>query len=101
MANKTLARAKDAKDDEFYTQLSDIENELGHYGERFRLRWLSPPYIRKDPYPQKKLITDITAAAVTARRLFCRVPTGYNTVCSDKFLFFKKEGERYGSNWFL
>ena len=38
MANKTLARAKDAKDDEFYTQLSDIENELGHYGEHFRGR---------------------------------------------------------------
>ena len=36
MANKTLNAAKAAKNDEFYTQLSDIENELRHYKEHFR-----------------------------------------------------------------
>ena len=36
MANKNLNHAKKAKKDEFYTQLSDIENELRHYREHFR-----------------------------------------------------------------
>lgn len=34
--NKSLNKAKDAKLDEFYTQRSDIENELAHYAEHFR-----------------------------------------------------------------
>ena len=36
MANKNLNAAKEAKKDEFYTQLSDIENELRHYRQHFR-----------------------------------------------------------------
>lgn len=36
MANKTFDKAKNAKEDEFYTQLSEIENELKHYKEHFR-----------------------------------------------------------------
>ena len=36
MARKDLAQAKSAKQDEFYTQLSDIEKELRHYTEHFR-----------------------------------------------------------------
>lgn len=36
MARKDLAQAKDAKKDEFYTQLSDIEKEMVHYREYFR-----------------------------------------------------------------
>lgn len=36
MANKNLNQAKNAKKDEFYTQLVDIENELRHYREHFR-----------------------------------------------------------------
>ena len=35
MANKNLNQAKNAKKDEFYTQLVDIENELRHYKEHF------------------------------------------------------------------
>lgn len=35
MANSTLHRASKAKNDEFYTQLSDIENELIHYTKHF------------------------------------------------------------------
>ncbi len=36
MANKNLHAAKTAKNDEFYTQLSDIEKELCHYRDFFR-----------------------------------------------------------------
>ena len=35
MANVSLSNAKKAKNDEFYTQLSDIENELKHYKNHF------------------------------------------------------------------
>ncbi len=34
--NRSLHEANRAKKDEFYTQLSDIENELKHYKEHFR-----------------------------------------------------------------
>lgn len=34
--NRTLSSAKAAKQDEFYTQLSDIENELKHYRQHFK-----------------------------------------------------------------
>ena len=34
--NKSLTKANKAKEDEFYTQLSDIEKELVHYREYFR-----------------------------------------------------------------
>ncbi len=34
--NKNLHKAKNAKKDEFYTQLADIEKELRHYKEHFR-----------------------------------------------------------------
>jgi len=36
MANENLHKAKAAKMDEFYTQLSDIERELKHYREHFK-----------------------------------------------------------------
>ena len=36
MANKNLTAAKKAKNDEFYTQLSDIEKELCHYKHHFK-----------------------------------------------------------------
>lgn len=35
MANSNLTNAKKAKNDEFYTQLSDIENELKNYKDQF------------------------------------------------------------------
>ena len=34
--NKTLSAAKNEKNDEHYTQLSDIENEVRHYRDQFR-----------------------------------------------------------------
>ena len=36
--NKNLGVAKEVKNDEFYTQLSDIENELKHYKNHFKNR---------------------------------------------------------------
>ena len=36
MANKNLNKAKEAKKDEFYTRLEDINNELRYYREHFR-----------------------------------------------------------------
>ena len=35
VSNRALSRAKSAKQDEFYTQLADIENELRHYRAQF------------------------------------------------------------------
>ena len=34
--NESLRRARRQRNDEFYTQLSDIENELRHYTRHFR-----------------------------------------------------------------
>ena len=34
--NRSLSRARDAKQDEFYTQLGDISNELKHYKAQLR-----------------------------------------------------------------
>ncbi|GHT06675.1 hypothetical protein FACS189423_11590 [Bacteroidia bacterium] len=36
MANENLHKANKAKNDEFYTQLSDIEKELRHYKQQFK-----------------------------------------------------------------
>ena len=36
MANKNLHKAKEAKNDEFYTQLNDVSEELRHYKEHFK-----------------------------------------------------------------
>ncbi|NOR84666.1 hypothetical protein GQ473_00970, partial [archaeon] len=36
MSNAQLHKAKAAKNDEFYTCLEDIENELQHYEEQFK-----------------------------------------------------------------
>lgn len=35
-ANRTLSKARSAKQDEFYTQLNDISNELKHYKDQLR-----------------------------------------------------------------
>ena len=36
MANANLTNAKKAKNDEFYTQLTDIEKEIRHYKDFFK-----------------------------------------------------------------
>ena len=39
MANANLTNAKKAKNDEFYTQLTDIEKEMRHYKSFFKDRF--------------------------------------------------------------
>lgn len=34
--NSNLSKAKTAKNDEFYTQMTDVEKELKHYKEHFK-----------------------------------------------------------------
>ncbi|HRU18482.1 MAG TPA: adenine-specific methyltransferase EcoRI family protein, partial [Bacteroidia bacterium] len=34
--NKNLKKAKNSKNDEFYTELTDIEKELRHYKDHFK-----------------------------------------------------------------
>lgn len=41
MATSSLQRAKTAKNDEFYTQLKDIENELKHYKDQLKDKVIS------------------------------------------------------------
>ena len=36
LANENLHKAKEAKNDEFYTQLYDVSEELRHYKEHFK-----------------------------------------------------------------
>lgn len=36
LANENLHKAKEAKNDEFYTQLNDVSEELRHYKEHFK-----------------------------------------------------------------
>lgn len=48
MANENLQKAKEAKNDEFYTQLNDVAEELRHYqhfgniyrGAKAERRWM-------------------------------------------------------------
>lgn len=41
--NSHLHKAKKAKNDEFYTRYEDIENELSHYGEHLKGKWIYSP----------------------------------------------------------
>tara|TARA_R110000744_G_scaffold275052_1_gene388020 strand:- start:348 stop:617 length:270 start_codon:yes stop_codon:yes gene_type:complete len=47
MANGNMHKAKTAKNDEFYTQLSDIEKELQHYEDQFKDKVI---YLNCDDY---------------------------------------------------
>ena len=54
MANSNLHKAKTAKNDEFYTQLTDIEQELKHYKEHFRNKTV---YLNCDDHKSSKFFT--------------------------------------------
>lgn len=45
MANSNLNNAKEAKKDEFYTQISDIENEVKHYKKHFDYQYMEADHI--------------------------------------------------------
>lgn len=47
---KHLNKAKTAKNDEFYTILSDIENELRHYKRHFKGKVVLSSFLRKERF---------------------------------------------------
>ena len=59
-ANSNLHKAKNAKKDEFYTQLEDIENELRHYIHHFKNKVV---YCNCDD-PNSKLFSGIHIRAI-------------------------------------
>lgn len=43
ITNRHLKQAKHNKNDEFYTQYKDIENEIVHYKEQLKNKWVYSP----------------------------------------------------------
>lgn len=72
--NTNLHQAKSAKNDEFYTKLEDIENELKHYKEHFKDKIV---YCNCDDYTFSKFFTYFT---LNFERLGLKklITTGYN-----------------------
>ncbi|QEK00252.1 restriction endonuclease subunit M [Treponema phagedenis] len=100
--NENLHKAKDAKQDEFYTQLSDIENELKHYREHFKNKTVlcncDDPRISNffhyfsynfEKLGLKRLIT--TCYKNQERDLF-------STQSSEKAIYLEYTGEKNGGN---
>ena len=53
--NKNFNKAQNSKNDEFYTQLTDIERELKHYKKHFKDKVVycncDDPRVSNQPYP--------------------------------------------------
>lgn len=47
--NRNLIRAKEAKNDEFYTQYKDVKKECQHYIEHFKDQWIYLPCAVSNP----------------------------------------------------
>ena len=75
--NSNLHRAKKARNDEFYTQLSDIENELAHYREHFKDKVI---YCNCDDPTQSNFVKyfQINFDTLNLKRL---IATGYRKNC--------------------
>jgi len=73
--NSTLQQAKDSKNDEFYTQLQDIEKELMHYRNFFK--WKTVFCNCDDPYESNFL--KYFAINFNALKLKKLIATGYST----------------------
>ena len=99
--NESLKKARDAKNDEFYTQLNDIANELKHYKEHFKGKTVlcncDDPRVSNffhyfsynfETLGLKKLIT--TCYKNQERDLFSRND-------SEKAIYLEYTGERNGS----
>ena len=61
--NENLRKAKRRKNDEFYTQLSDIENELRHYTGHFRGQGRVLQLRRSPPSPTSSTTSRTTSNA--------------------------------------
>ena len=92
--NKSLREARRQKNDEFYTQLPDIENEMRHYSEHFLGKVV---YCNCDDpaSPTSSIISRTTSSALGLKKLDYRVlqEPGIAT-CSVATI----RSARYGSN---
>ena len=68
--NSNLRKAKKAKNDEFYTKLSDIENELQHYKHHFNGKVI---FCNCDKYKQSNFCTyfALNFNALNLKKLIC------------------------------
>jgi len=88
--NRNLHKANQAKKDEFYTQLIDIENELKHYKEQFRGKAV---YCNCDD-PFESNFFKYFAANFKALKLKKLITTSYNKspIVGGQLLLFDVEG---------
>ena len=56
--NEKLRKAKKAKDDEFYTHISDIAAEMNHYRQELNGKWIYSPF---SDYRQSQFVAYFTA----------------------------------------
>ena len=105
--NKLLYKARNAKKDEFYTQLNDIANELKHYKEHFkwktvliRKKMFIFERMNKSPFPYINILQKIKQKKLPSRTAFYIFKTQLSsqftsnlTYCINRFL-------HYSSNLF-
>ena len=89
-SNKTLHKASKAKNDEFYTQLADIEKELKHYKEQFHGKVV---YCNCDD-PFESNFFKYFAANFNALKLKKLITTSYvkSPIVGGQLLLFDMEG---------
>ena len=89
-SNKTLHKASKAKNDEFYTQLADIEKELKHYKEQFHGKVV---YCNCDD-PFESNFFKYFAANFNALKLKKLITTSYvkSSIVGGQLLLFDMEG---------
>ncbi len=88
--NKNLHKAKNAKKDEFYTQLPDIEKEMKHYKVQFRGKVV---YCNCDD-PFESNFFKYFAANFNALRLKKLITTSYvkSPIVGEQLPLFEMEG---------
>jgi hypothetical protein len=102
MKSKNLHKAKKEKNDEFYTQLSDIENELKHYKQHFKNKVVycncDDPRVSNffhyfsynfEKLGLKKLITTCYKSQIT---------DSFSKKNSDKAIYLEYTGDKSGNN---
>ena len=94
--NTKLGKAKKGKNDEFYTQLSDIENEMRHYKEYFRGKTV---YCNCDD-PYESNFFRYFALNFNALRLKKLIAISYagSPVAGKDLTLFEDEGQEYKIN---
>lgn len=93
MAKDNFARAKEAKNDEFYTQLFDIENELKHYKEHFKGKTVFCNC--DDPYESNFFKYFALNFNHLGLKKLIAVSYAGSTVAAKEVSLFEEEGEEY------